>query len=95
MFTIEQSIRPKLKNQTRNDLWKPGMALAKQKPVKGRFSYKELTVILGIVVALLVVLTLWIGQQTEEQSVENMISLPEISFPSTETVKKTMTEVVE
>jgi hypothetical protein len=95
MFTIEQSIRRKCINQARNSLLESGMALANRKAVKARFHYKDFTVVLGILVALLVVITLWIGQQSEEQSVEGTLARPEVSFPKPETIKKTMIEVIE
>jgi hypothetical protein len=70
------------------------MALANRKAVKARFHYKDFTVILGILVALLIVITLWIGQQPDEQSVESTLARPEISFPNPEAIKRTLVEVV-
>lgn len=95
MFTTEQSICPGVRNQARNGLWKPGTQFVSRKPVKRHFSYKEVTVILGIVVALIVVITLWIGQPAEQHPVESIITLPHVPFPDAWTVKKTMTEVLQ
>lgn len=95
MFTTGQSIRAGVRNQVKNGLWKPGTRFVNREPVNRHFSYKELTVILGILVALIVVITLWIGQPAEQHPVESIITLPHTPFPDAETVKKTMTEVLQ
>jgi hypothetical protein len=94
MFITERSVRPKCINQASNSLLESGIVLANRKAVKARFHYKDFTVVLGILVALLIVVALWIGQQPEEQSFEGTLAHPEISFPDPEAIKKTMIEVV-
>jgi len=45
----------------KNDVFVTGMGLAKPKSVNLRLTHKELTLILGIVVALIVAVTLWMN----------------------------------
>lgn len=56
------------------------MPLVKRHTVKARFTYKELTLVLGIFVALIIALTLWSGSYRnlfEDQSG----TIPAISVP--------------
>ena len=58
MSTYERYIAHYHKNKALNGFFRAGMALAKSKTVNRRFTYKELSIILGILVAVLVVLVL-------------------------------------
>jgi hypothetical protein len=62
MFTAGHIQINKANNQTKNGLLESGMPLAKQTRVKNRFTYREVTLILGIVVALIAVLAVWLKQ---------------------------------
>lgn len=42
-------------------LFKTGMPLANAHDVKPRFTYKEFTMVLGVVVALIIVITMWMN----------------------------------
>ena len=39
--------------------FRPGMPLAKGRNVKRKFTYKELTLVLGVFVAIMIAITLW------------------------------------
>jgi hypothetical protein len=56
MFKIEQNINPKPQNRSKKAVFTNGMALANKVIVKKGITHKELTLILGIVVALVVAL---------------------------------------
>ena len=58
MSTYERYIAQYHKNKALKGFFGAGMALANTKRMKRRFTYKELSIILGIVVAVLVVITL-------------------------------------
>jgi hypothetical protein len=60
MFTTEQNITKTSVKSSKKRFFETGMPLAKRVAVKHRVTYKEVTLILGILVALLVVFTLWI-----------------------------------
>lgn len=47
--------------RTRNDVFGTGTALVKPIAVNKRFTHRELTLIIGIIVALIVVVTLWMN----------------------------------
>jgi hypothetical protein len=68
MFTVEQHIVPNFKNQTKNKVLENGMRLAKAKSVKLRFTYREFTLIVGVLVALIVVFTFWYKQNPQAAS---------------------------
>jgi hypothetical protein len=48
--------------QAKNDVFTTGTSLVKLHAVNQRFTYKELTLIIGIIVALIIVVTLWMNQ---------------------------------
>ena len=58
MSTYERYIAQYHKNKALNGFFRAGMTLAKSKNVNRRFTYKELSIILGILVAILVVITM-------------------------------------
>jgi hypothetical protein len=80
MFTIEQNISQNLKNKAKNALFQPGTTLAKPMRVRPNFTYKEFTLVLGIVVAIMVAITLWTRQPTEGSASEVTV-VPAISLP--------------
>jgi hypothetical protein len=81
MFTTEQYINQKPRSGTKNGLFKAGMPLAKGKVVKARFTYKELTLVLGIFVALIIAFTLWSNGYKNMLNEQSEIG-PAISIPS-------------
>ena len=48
--------------RAKNDVFTTGTSLVKPHTVNQRFTYRELTLIIGIIVALIVVVTLWMNQ---------------------------------
>jgi hypothetical protein len=66
MFKTEQNIVKTSKKALKNGFFATGIPFAKGTSVKRKITYKEITLILGIVVAVLVSLTLWI---TNEQQI--------------------------
>lgn len=81
MFTTEQYINQKVHLRARNGLFKAGMRLAKGKRVKARFTYKELTVVVGIFVALIIAFALW-NSGFKNVTGENSELPPTISIPA-------------
>jgi hypothetical protein len=68
MFTIEQNIAKSARKNQKKRFLRTGIPLAKDVSVKYRITYKEITVILGIAVAILVALTLWVIHPAEQQA---------------------------
>lgn len=84
MFTTEQSIRKILRIPSGKAIFRSGMPLVKGDSMKKRFTYRELSLLLGIVVALLIAVTLWAGKPADSASVEffripSMPSLPALA----------------
>jgi len=67
-----------------------GTTLGKRNTVNRKFTYRELTLIVGIVVALLVVLMLWFTQDmvTGESIVNRLPKIPDTTFFTTELFRK-------
>ena len=60
MFITEQKISQTIKITSKTLIIKSGTTLAKPEPMKIRITYKEITILLGVLVALLVMITLWL-----------------------------------
>ena len=59
MFITEQYINHKLVMGSGKREFRSGMPLAKNRNVKRKFTYKELTLVLGVFVAIMIAITLW------------------------------------
>ncbi|HEY9049841.1 MAG TPA: hypothetical protein VIN08_28275 [Ohtaekwangia sp.] len=96
MFTTEHSIAVKTKNQTKNRDFDAGMSLAKNRTVmKRRFTYREFTLFVGIVVALIVVFTLFRMQTSEHTSQSSTVfQFPKITFVEKGIFKKVIASVL-
>ncbi|MBA4054297.1 MAG: hypothetical protein C0490_06265 [Marivirga sp.] len=81
MFTTEQHINQKALRKAKNSFFKAGMPLVKGENVKARFTYKELTLVVGIFVALIIAFTLW-GSGYRNILDENSGLAPTISIPA-------------
>lgn len=80
MFTIEQHRNKKAENLVKRAVFTNGTALAKSGLVKRSISFKSITIILGIVVALIMAFTLWFkGADAQSNSIH--IGIPEYSLP--------------
>jgi hypothetical protein len=79
MFTTEQNTAKTLAKTSKNGFMKPGMALAKDVAVKHRVTYKEVTLILGILVAVMAIFILWIADPSADgQPSSHATTLPEL-----------------
>jgi hypothetical protein len=67
MFTSEQSSKPKVQNPSEKGIWRIGTPFVKPVHVRRSFTYKEVSLIAGILVALVVVFTIWFRQDSEKQ----------------------------
>jgi hypothetical protein len=92
MFTIEQHIEHKAAKRSRNAYFRPGMPLANRRDVKRKFTYKEFTLVLGIFVALIVAVTLWLNRGGNEHS-NNILPTSEIIIPSIHSIVKIVASV--
>jgi hypothetical protein len=80
MFKTEQHIVQTFRNSSKKARFQNGTTFAKKAIVKQKITYKEITLVIGILVAMLVALTLWV-QSPAEQSAIQSISLPQLTFP--------------
>ena|SRR5690349_12232218 len=67
MFTSEQSPKSKVQNPSKKGIWRIGTPFVKPVQVKRNFTYKEVSLIAGILVALVIVFTIWFRQDSEKQ----------------------------
>jgi hypothetical protein len=81
MFTHEQSISQNRLIHSKKQVLGLGMAFVKPTSVKRHFTYKEYTLIAGVLVALIIVFTLWLRQEPVKESPHTLkpktMSLPE------------------
>jgi hypothetical protein len=84
MFIHEQPISQNRLNRSKRQVLGLGMAFVKPQTVKRNFTYKEYTLIAGVLVALIIVFTLWFRQEPIKESPHTLksnkaktMSLPE------------------
>lgn len=81
MFTHEQSIPQNRLIRSKREVLGLGMAFVKPPRVKRHLTYKDYTLIAGVLVALIVVLTLWSRQEPVKESTQTLkpktMSLPD------------------
>jgi hypothetical protein len=97
MFTHEQPILQNRLNRSKRQVLGLGMAFVKPKTVKRNFTYKEYTLIAGVLVALIIVFTLWFRQEPLKESPHTLksnkaktMSLPEAAKSL---VRRAITEI--
>jgi hypothetical protein len=98
MFASEQHIALQIKDQTKKRLFISGTPLAKGNGVQRRFTYRELTLLIGIIVALaiIVLFTIMNRQSPELSSYINQHPKLLSSFVTVADsfVEKVMTEIL-
>jgi hypothetical protein len=82
MFRIEQNIDQNLKIRQKNAVLTNGTALAKARTMKFRITHKELSIIAGIIVAMIVAVTFLGKNPTDNSSSVKTVNLPEVSIPN-------------
>ena len=93
MFGSEQNIAKYLANQLKKHVLKDGTSFAKRSNVKFRLSYRELTIALGIVVAILVYFILTVAN-TEATTAEILIPRIDISSTSSKSILDVATRFI-
>ncbi|HEY3404479.1 MAG TPA: hypothetical protein VGK59_13915 [Ohtaekwangia sp.] len=76
MFAIEQYELKKVKIQARKGFYKAGMTLEQPQAMKRKFTYRELTLLIGILVAVIIAATVMMDQITDQQVFNNYHELP-------------------
>ena len=73
MFITEQYIDHKAVIKSRKRDFRPGMPLANGRNVKRKFTYKELTLVLGVFVAMIIAITFWSQKGDDRHSNNTLI----------------------
>lgn len=98
MFASEQHNVLHIKDQTKKRFFTSGTPLAKSKGVQKRFTYRELTLLIGIIVALaIIVLFAFMNQQSSELSSyinQQPKLLPSFVTIADSFIEKVMTEIL-
>lgn len=94
MFTIEQHIKGDIHKKARKGVFKTGMPLENPKRVNLRFTYRELTLVLGVLVALVIAFTVWTSQNPVNHATENARSTFKISAPIVQEIIKRSTSAI-
>lgn len=91
MFNNEHHNAKKFKNQARKGLFRTGTALAGRGTVSRKITYKELTLLAGVIVALIIVFTVWLHRKPEGRPEavtlpKNAGIVPEVIKPAARTL---------
>jgi hypothetical protein len=76
----------------KKELFLTGIAFAKQGIVKHPISYKIITLVLGILIALIIAFTLWV-KSPEKESAHSINFIPKISLPVAKSIVKSVSEI--
>lgn len=93
MFKTEQNIVPRSQKSALKAVLKTGITLAKPTGMKRNITYKEITLVLGILVAVVVAFTLWVSQPSEHTTINGKV-LPIPSAPVTKSVVKAAVDFI-
>jgi di/tricarboxylate transporter len=94
MFTSVQYHPQKANLEAKKGALKAGMALAKGERMIKRFTYKELTIIIGIIVALVIVFAFWSNSNVSGESLSPSIK-PKVETSSINNfAKRVMTQIL-
>jgi hypothetical protein len=63
--------------------------------VKGKFTYKEFSLLIGIAVALIILLTFWLKPEASEPDNVSIKPTPKISAPAPKTLLKKLVATVQ
>lgn len=88
MFIIEQHIdHNRVKKSRKRDL-RPGMPIAGPRIVKRKFTYKEFTLVIGICVAMIIAITLWVHKDGDQRTYNRIIPKAEKVIPAINSLVK-------
>jgi len=94
MYATERSLRIKPNNQTKKLVFGAGTAFVKKSSVKRRFTYREFTLLIGIVMALIVMFTLF-RMKTSERTANRPVNfaLPQITVVTESLLKEVVAKI--
>jgi hypothetical protein len=81
MFITEQYINHKAVRSSGKRDFRTGMPLANRSSVKRKFTYKELTLVLGVFVAVIIAITFWSQRGDNDHSKNSFIPTAERVMP--------------
>ena len=81
MFITEQYINHKLVKSSGKRDFRAGMTLANRRNVKRKFTYKELTLVLGVFVAMIIAITFWAQKRNDHSSTNTLMPTAERVIP--------------
>jgi len=94
MFITEQHIKTSIYKKARKGLFKAGMPLVNPKHVSQRFTYKEFTLVIGVLVALIIALTLWMKRLNGSEGIEKPEPVAELTIiPVKEILQKSVMQI--
>ena len=90
MFIIEQHIDLNRVKKSRKRDFRPGMPIASPRIVKRKFTYKEFTLVLGVCVAMIIAITLWVHKDGDQHTYNRIIPKAEKVIPAINTFVKSV-----
>ena len=90
MFITEQHIDHNIVKKSRKRDFRPGMPIASRPIVKRKFTYKEFTLVLGVCVAMIIAITLWVNKGDDQHTYNRLIPQGEKFIPAINTFVKSV-----
>ena len=90
MFISEQHIDHNTVKKSRKGYFRPGMPMASPRIVKRKFTYKEFTLVLGVFVAMLIAITLWVRKGEDQHTYNTLIPKAEKFIPAINSLVKSV-----
>jgi hypothetical protein len=90
MFISEQHIDKHVAKKSRKRDFRPGMPMASPRIVKRKFTYKEFTLVLGVCVAMIIAITLWVNKGNDQHTNNRLIPQAEKFIPAINTFVKSV-----
>ena len=88
MFIIEQHIDHNTVKKGRKRDFRSGMPMASPRNVKRKFTYKEFTLVLGVCVAMIIAVTVWVHQDSDRRTYIQIIPRAEKVIPAINSLVK-------
>ncbi len=92
MFTTEQHYVAKQSKKRDKGVFYDGTAFVHEAGMKKQFTYRNLVLVLGVVVAIIIAVALWNNKQSPESSSKLVLDTP-LMYPITQVIQKAVAKV--
>jgi NADH:ubiquinone oxidoreductase subunit 3 (subunit A) len=95
MFTSVQNISQNTQNPRKTMVFDSGMTLAKHNTMKLQITYREITMIFGTLIAIVVMFTLWVRKpEMPDSSIQLPLKVTAVVLPTAKTIVESAADVL-